>query len=75
MVVVHTMHEVKIEHEKPLNIMAIVQELREYGYKQTYDFDFQYIPASWEDGVLTPRHTIFRFYTDSVASWFAMKYV
>lgn len=69
------MQEVKLEHEKPLSIMAIVQELRQHGYRQIHDFDFQYIPASWLDGVLTPRHTIFTFYNESVASWFVMKYV
>lgn len=69
------MIEVKIEHEKPLSIMAIVAELRSTGYKQKVDFDFQYIPANFDDGEVTPRHTIFTFYTEEVATWFALKYV
>lgn len=69
------MNQVKLEHEKPLSIMAIVSELRESGYKQKTDFDFQYIPAVLSDDGVIPRHTIFTFYTDSIASWFTLKYM
>jgi hypothetical protein len=69
------MSQVKIEHEKPMSIMAIVAELRSAGYKQVVDFDFQYIPATFEDNEVTPRHTIFTFYTEEIATWFALKYV
>lgn len=55
--------------------MAIVAEMREYGYVQRRDFDFAYYPAQANDYDLIPRHTIFTFYTDSLASWFALKYV
>jgi len=68
--------EVIIYYEKPMSIMGIVQELREHGYKQKIDFDFQYVPASTDySHDLVPRHTIFTFYNESIASWFAMKYV
>ncbi len=68
------MTEVKIKHEKPMSIMAFVAELREAGYMQKIDFDFQYIPAKFDDGEVTPRHTIFTFYKEEVATWFALKY-
>jgi hypothetical protein len=68
------MNQVKILHEKPTSIMAIVCELREYGYVQTKDFDFSYYPAVFTDEEVLPRHTIFTFYNESVASWFALKY-
>lgn len=66
--------DVIIYHEKPMSIMSIVQELREYGYKQISDFDFQYVPAAMIDDKLVPRHTIFTFYNEMIASWFALKY-
>jgi hypothetical protein len=64
-----------IHHEKPMSIMAIVADLREAGYKQKIDFDFQYIPAKFNEEEATPRHTIFTFYNESLSSWFALKYV
>jgi hypothetical protein len=68
-----------IHHEKPMSIMAIVADLREAGYKQKIDFDFQYIPAKFDEEEatprrVTPRHTIFTFYNESLSSWFALKY-
>lgn len=68
------MIEIKLLHEKPLSIMALVAELRDAGYKQGADFQFAYYPAEiTHDGVI-PRHTIFTFHVDSIASWFALKY-
>lgn len=68
--------EVIIYNEKPMSIMGIVQELRDHGYKQKIDFDFQYVPASTGSTFdLIPRHTIFTFHNELIASWFAMKYV
>ena len=69
------MTEVRLEHEKPMSIMAIVAEMREYGYIQRHDFDFAYYPAQSTGYDLIPRHTIFTFYEESLASWFAMKYL
>jgi hypothetical protein len=68
------MTEVTIFHEKPMSIMAIVSEMREHGYIQKRDFDFAYYPAVFNSETQTPRHTVFTFYVDSVASWFALKY-
>lgn len=55
--------------------MAIVAEMRESGYVQRRDFDFAYYPGQEIGGDLIPRHTVFQFYTDNLASWFALKYV
>lgn len=56
--------------------MAIVAEMRESGYVQRRDFDFAYYPANSEFSEnFIPRHTVFTFYTESLASWFALKYV
>lgn len=68
------MINVTIFHEKPTSIMSIVCELREYGYIQCRDFDFSYFPAVFNDEEVTPRHTVFTFYDDNIASWFALKY-
>jgi len=68
------MNEVRIEHEKPMSIMAIVAEMREQGYIQRRDFDFAFYPAVFNSETQIPRHTIFTFYDDRIASWFALKY-
>lgn len=69
------MTEVKIEHEKPMSIMAIVADMREHGYVQKRDFDFTYYPAVFNAETQIPRHTIFTFYNEPVSSWFALKYI
>lgn len=69
------MVEVKLLHETPSNVMAIVAELRENNLQQHVDFDFAYYPPQFTDGSVIPRCTVFRFYKDSVASWFALKYI
>ena len=56
--------------------LDIVHELRTLGYVQGRDFDFSYHQSFW-DGFgheETPRHTIFKFYNETHASWFALKY-
>lgn len=68
------MTEVIVHHEKPMSILAIVAELREHGYVQRKDFDFAYYPSQENNGDLVPRHTVFSFYADELASWFALKY-
>lgn len=71
------MTEITLFHEKPTSIMAIVAELRENGYVQHKDFDFAYNPGvqfGFGDDLI-PRHTVFSFYTDSLATWFVLKYV
>ena len=61
----------------PSTCMEIVYELRQDGCKQGSDFDFKYIPPTfnWAQDEGTPRRCVFTFYTDKWATWFAMKYV
>lgn len=57
--------------------MSIVRELRQQGWIQGKDFDFAFHRAtytidSWT--AVTPRQTIFTFYTERYATLFALKY-
>lgn len=62
-------------------VLEIVHELRQEGLVQGQDFDFAYSPErlnynlAYIGEVLDQRHTVFSFYNDSLASWFALKYV
>lgn len=64
-------------------ILGIVRELRQAGLKQGTDFDFKYMPEKVADlfqtggqfeGIVRRRSTEFLFHTDSMATWFALKY-
>ena len=61
----------------PGQLMEIVYDLRRDGCTQGTDFDFQYIPPTYDyiksEG--TPRLAIFTFHTDKWATWFALKYM
>ena len=71
------MIEVIILDRDPSGIIDIVKDLRSAGLKQGQDFDFAYKPPEWDsfsgDAVYN-RRTIFTFYTEELASWFALKY-
>jgi hypothetical protein len=69
---------ITIEDMSPNKALEIVQELRSDGYVQGTHFDFEYIPPKadpisghWVD---SKRYTIFIFYIDSLATWFALRY-
>ena len=67
--------EVTLHNKSSFKIMTIVGQLRDLGYVQKKDFDFSYHPLVVDvEGNETPRYTIFTFHTDSLSSWFAMKY-
>lgn len=70
------MIEVKIIDESPMQMLGLVAELREQGCVQKRDFDFAYYPTVYDSdaGEITIRHTIFTFYDEKLASWFALKY-
>lgn len=73
------MKTVKVLHKKPDEIMTIVREFRNQGYQQGVDFDFAYFQPSYDnDSVVNecvePRHTIFKFYQDKLATFFILKY-
>jgi hypothetical protein len=70
------MIEVILEGHSSGVISDIVRELKSQGFVVGQDFDFWYTPGGydWQSLETTARHTRFRFYSDSVATWFALKY-
>ena len=72
------MKEFILKHKKPDEILTIVRSMREAGMVQGKDFDFAYNKASYDDlgyEAVTPEHTIFKFYDERWATWFALKWV
>lgn len=71
------MIKVTIHGKDPNAIMDIVREMREQGYRQGKDFDFNYHPPEYNnDGwtPFTPKYTVFTFYEDKLATMFALKW-
>ncbi len=71
------MIEVTIHGKDPTAIMEIVREMREHGYIQGMDFDFNYHPPAYNNDSwtpFTPKYTVFTFYTDKLATMFALKW-
>lgn len=71
------MVKIVINHKNPAEIMDIVRELRSSGLIQGIDFEFAYHQATYNnDGyeAVTPKHTVFTFYTEKYASFVALKY-
>lgn len=72
------MKEVRIIDILPFRAMEIVCELRQMGYVQGIDFDFEYhkpeIIVDDYEGVYN-RFTMFRFYKDEIATWFSLRYL
>lgn len=68
------MVEIKLFHESPTSIIAIVNEIRDGSYVQGIDFDFFYYPADYNGDSFIPKHTIFKFYNEELSSWFTLKY-
>lgn len=56
--------EIKLESRPAADVLEIVRELRRQGLVQGNDFDFKY------------DHTVsmFYFYQEKYATWFALKY-
>ena len=57
--------------------MTIVRELRRMGCVQGKDFDFAFNQAKYDnDGfeAVTPRQTVFTFYTEKWATLFSLKW-
>lgn len=71
------MKEVKLIDMMPNKVMDIVKELRKMGYVRGIDFDFEYHKPKYDDFSFEPvynRHTIFKFYKEEIATWFALRY-
>ena len=56
-------------------IVDVVHELQARGLVQGQDFDFAYYPAEVTADNTTRRRVVFTFYTESMATWFAISYV
>ena len=70
--------KVEIPYLKPDQVMDIVRELRKQGLVQGKDFDFAFHQAEYDlfsHEPPTPRYTVFTFYNDKHASFFALKYL
>lgn len=68
---------VKILHKSATEVMELVRELRQQGLVQGHDFDFAFNQAQYNtDGheAVIPRHTVFTFYVEKYATFFALKY-
>ena len=69
--------EIAVFHKNADDTMRIVRELREQGLVQGKDFDFAFHKATYTKDswtAVTPRQTIFTFYTERYATLFALKY-
>jgi len=61
--------------KNPYEIMSITQEMRSAGWVQGTDFDFAYHQSRWDDMIgEIPKYTIFTFYTEKYATFFALKW-
>ena len=70
------MINVKLPKISPSRAMDIVRELRESGLVQGKDFDFAYYQGRWDEMIgEVPAETVFHFYTEKYATFFALKYV
>ena len=58
-------------------IMEVVRALRQHGLVQGTHFDFAYCPPKYDNDGWQPihaKHTVFTFYEEKWATWFALKY-
>lgn len=69
------MLEITLYGKNSNEVIEIVRELRCMGWVQGKDFDFSYIISTLENwNEVLPKHTVFTFYTEKYASYFALKY-
>lgn len=68
--------EIKLFTKDVNEVLTIVHDLKKQGLVQGTDFDFEYHPSKW-DGFSSeePAYTLFKFYKEKWASWFALKWV
>lgn len=55
-------------------VLAIVSKLNEQGLQQHVDFDFAYHPGWGNNLTYETQHVNFKFYKETLATWFAMQY-
>jgi hypothetical protein len=63
--------------DKDINeIFDMVHDLKKRGLVSHKDFDFAYFPSENDKlGYGSPKSVVFTFYKESIASWFALKYL
>lgn len=69
--------EVVVYDRNPNEVMDLVKELRSQGYVQGVDYDFAYHKPTWDTFGHEPptrRFTVFTFYNEKYATFFALKY-
>lgn len=73
------MNQVTVIDWNANRVIDVVHSLRAQGLVQGQDFDFTYYSSSEifddESYTVTKRRTVFTFYTESMATWFAIKYI
>lgn len=59
------------------DILEIVQDLRNLNYVQNKDFDFEYRAGQLDfyGNLIADKQTIFKFYNESLATWFSLRYL
>lgn len=69
------MKTVTIYHKSANEIIEILRELKvEHGLLPGQEFDFAYHPGRWDEMTGdVPKKTVFNFYNESFATWFALK--
>ena len=69
------MKTITIYHKSANEISEIVRELKlEYGMAPGQEFDFAYHPGRWDEMTGdVPKKTVFTFYNETFATWFALK--
>jgi len=66
---------VKIENRSIEEVLRLVNELRQQGLIQHQDFDFSYIPGSWDmHNGPEPSGAVFTFHTEKYGTFFSLKY-
>ena len=79
------MIKVTLHGKSSQEISKIVWELKNFGLMINKDYDYTYVPKSYiheydhDMEIYTstteiPKHTIFTFYDDKLASWFTILY-
>lgn len=67
---------IRVNDKTPTEVLDLVHWLKDNGFKQGVDFDFEYYAP--KEGYFEtdpqPRHTIFTFYDDKDATFFALKW-
>ena len=68
---------IKIKDKNPNEVMDIVKDLRNQRLIQGTDFDFAYFQSQYDPisgHFIEGKHTVFTFYIEKYATWFALKY-